>query len=75
MPYMDVAGRKIQYRNVADLNAKLVALLESVHAKRVTIGQAFESLRKQEDSIRRLLGGVVPAETNGTASGNGSDAR
>ena len=62
MPEMDIAGRKINYRNLGDLKTKLIELLEETRGKRISIGEAYENLRKNEESIRRLLGGNGPAE-------------
>ena len=62
MPEMDIAGRKINYRNLGDLKTKLIELLEETRGKRISIGEAYENLRKNEESIRRLLGGNEPAE-------------
>jgi hypothetical protein len=72
---MDIAGRKIFYRNVGELNAKLVALLDAVHKKRVVAEEAYESLKKQEESLRRLLGGCLPVEDSATISGKATDGR
>jgi len=65
MPEMDIAGRKINYRNVGELKTKLIELLEEIRRKRISMGQAYETLRKNEESIRRLLGGSVQTEANG----------
>ncbi len=75
MPEMEIAGLKVIYRTVSDLHAKLVGLLESVHQKRLAASQAHEALRKQEESIRRVLGGCSGSENGGAMSGKTTHER
>ena len=77
MPEMDIAGRKIFYRNLEELNAKVIALLDSVHRKRAAAQESLESLRKQEESLRRLLGGCgnIPTEEERTFIEKATDGR
>jgi hypothetical protein len=65
MPDMDIAGRKINYKNLGELKTKLIDLLEEMRSKRISTGEAYETLRKNEESVRRLLGGSAETEPKG----------
>jgi hypothetical protein len=62
MHEIEIAGLKISYRNVAELNAKVISLLKGIHRRRVAAETSFESFRKQEENLRKFLGGCLPAE-------------
>jgi hypothetical protein len=62
MHEIEIAGLKISYRNVSDLNAKVVSLLKGIHRRRVAAETAFESFRRQEDNLRKFLGGSFSGE-------------
>ena len=72
MHEIEIAGLKISYKNVTDLNAKVVSVLSGIHRKRVSAEASFELFRKQEESIRKFLGGCEPVE-EGPASAMTSD--
>lgn len=70
---MQIAGKTIAYRNIGDLQEKLVALLDKAHRRRVTAEGSYRAARKEEESLLRLLGGCPPAEeTAGLMPGSGS---
>jgi len=73
MHEIEIAGLKISYRNVTDLNAKVVSLLQGIHRKRVAAETSFESFRKQEERLRKFLGGCDTAEESEPVSAKASD--
>jgi hypothetical protein len=73
MHEIEIAGLKISYRNVADLNAKVVSLLQGIHRRRVAAETSFESFLKQEEILRKFLGGCLPGEEETPAAAKVSD--
>jgi hypothetical protein len=73
MHEIEIAGLKISYRNVADLNAKVITLLKGIHRRRVAAETSFESFRKQEENLRKFLGGCASGEDAGPVSEKASD--
>jgi hypothetical protein len=73
MHEIEIAGLEISYRNVADLNAKVVSLLQGIHRRRVAAETSFESFLKQEEALRKFLGGCLPGEEESPAAAKASD--
>lgn len=73
MHEIEIAGLKISYRNVTDLNAKVIALLKGIHRKRVAAETSFELFRKQEETLRKFLGGCDPANETDPVAVKASD--
>jgi hypothetical protein len=73
MHEIEIAGLKISYRNVADLNTKVIALLKGIHRRRVAAETSFGSFRLQEETLRKFLGGCLPGEEEGPVSAKASD--
>ena len=73
MHEIEIAGLKISYKNVVDLNAKVIALLKGIHRRRVAAETAFETFLRQEETIRKFLGGCLPGEDAGPATVMASD--
>ena len=62
---IDIAGLKISYKNVTDLNAKAVSLLKGIHRKRVVAETSFQLFRKQEENLTEISGRLpLPASEN-----------
>ena len=70
---IDIAGLKISYKNVTDLNVKVVSLLKGIHRKRMAAETSFELFRKQEENLRKFLGGCLPASENEPISGTSDE--
>ena len=75
MHEIEIAGLKISYRNVTDLNGKVVSLLKGIHRRRVAAETSFELFRRQEETIRKFLGGCLPEEEEGPVSEKVSDGK
>ncbi len=73
MHEIEIQGLKISYRNVTDLNVKVVSLLKGIHRRRVAAELSYELFRKQEENLRKFLGGCIPEEEEGPVSLEVSD--
>ena len=73
MHEIEIAGQKIYYRNVADLNLKVVSLLKGAQRRRIAAESSFETFKKQEEHLRKFLGGCSPAVESEPVSEKASD--
>ena len=68
---IDIAGRTLAYRHLADLHEKLLDLQNATHKRRLYHEGELRRLKSEERTIRKVIrNGEPPAETNLTPKDN-----